>query len=269
MNQDFSQNLRLLCSYYKSIAEVCRRLDINRPQFNRYLSGRYLPSSHTMKKICDFFGVEEHEILLPHGQFERLVAVRPSVTVSQSSRLEVEHLEKLQAQSGAGMDKYLGYYFEYYYSLACPGKILRTLICFERREDGVFYQRTERLDDPVDKQVCHSRYLGVAYALSDRIFMVDYEALMANQLTQTILFPTFRSRVTRLSGLRMGASASGERMPSCARVVLEYLGRDVNLRKALAMCGLYEDDSDEIDDSLKQAIANDMEPGEWNFRARH
>lgn len=41
MNENFARNLRLLCSYYKSIAEVCRRLEINRAQFNRYLSGRH------------------------------------------------------------------------------------------------------------------------------------------------------------------------------------------------------------------------------------
>ena len=30
-------NLAHLCGYYPSIAEVCRRLRINRQQFNRYL----------------------------------------------------------------------------------------------------------------------------------------------------------------------------------------------------------------------------------------
>ena len=35
MHEDFARNLRLLCSYYRSVAEVCRRLEINRPQFNR------------------------------------------------------------------------------------------------------------------------------------------------------------------------------------------------------------------------------------------
>ena len=77
MHEDFARNLRLLCSYYRSVAEVCRRLDINRPQFNRYLSGRYRPSAHTLRRFCAFFGVEEHEILLPSAQFERLVQVRP------------------------------------------------------------------------------------------------------------------------------------------------------------------------------------------------
>lgn len=79
MHQNLSQNLRLLCSYYKSIAEVCRRLGINRPQFNRYLSGQHKPSANTLRRLCEFFGVDEQEILLPHGQFQRIVDVRPMI----------------------------------------------------------------------------------------------------------------------------------------------------------------------------------------------
>nr|HQV08363.1 helix-turn-helix transcriptional regulator [Thauera sp.] len=63
MHEDFARNLRLLCSYYRSIAEVCRRLEVNRPQFNRYLSGRYRPSTNTLRRFCDFFGVDREEMV--------------------------------------------------------------------------------------------------------------------------------------------------------------------------------------------------------------
>ncbi len=53
--QDFSQNLRLLCGYYKSVAMVCRSLDINRQQFNKYLGAQATPSLFTLRKICAFF----------------------------------------------------------------------------------------------------------------------------------------------------------------------------------------------------------------------
>ncbi len=103
MNENLSQNLRLLCSYYKSVAEVSRRLGISRPQFNRYLSGRYRPAANTLRRICDFFGVEEHEVLLPHSQFERLVQVRPKSQHRIEQLPEREHLELLKKRgSGVG-----------------------------------------------------------------------------------------------------------------------------------------------------------------------
>ena len=55
---EFCENLRFACGFFRSVAEVCRKLEINRAQFNRYLNGTTTPSSFILQKICDFFGVE-------------------------------------------------------------------------------------------------------------------------------------------------------------------------------------------------------------------
>lgn len=268
MTDDFPQNLRLLCGYYKSISDVCRRLGINRSQFNRYLNGRSQPSANMMLKLCDFFGVEEHEIHLPHSQFERLVKVRPRRIEEEAASPLSDSFDQLKALNALSrLEKYLGYYFEYYQSMACPGRILRTLICLEQHDDQIFYQRTERLRPTPGEKICHGVYRGMAHLLVDRIFLVDYETQTGNEMTQTILFPSFKNRLTRLNGLKLGVSGSGERMPCCARVVYEYLGTDVDKHKALSLCGLYDQDTGEIDTALKQAITNSISPEEWYFRA--
>lgn len=268
-NEDLGLNLRLLCSYYKSVAEVCRRLNINRPQFNRYLSGRYKPSANTMRRFCEFFGVEEHEMLLPHSQFRLMVQVRPNQKVAnEGGTLELDHLTHLKELSSDHLDRYLGYYFEYYISMACPGKLLRTLVCLEKQGDQVYYQRTERLAEFESEKAYHGVYKGMVHFLSDRIFMSDYETLTDHEITQTILFPSFKNRVSRLTGLKLGVSGTGERMPCCARVLYEHIGMRVNIRKALALCGLYELDSPEIDEAILNSISNGMKETEWHFRAR-
>lgn len=270
MNEDFARNLRLLCSFYRSVAEVCRRLDINRPQFNRYLSGRYRPSAHTLQRFCAFFGVEVHEIMMPSAQFERLVQVRPrpaAPTVAEAPEAaELTHLKNI---GSAGLDKYLGYYFETYLSMACPGMLLRTLVCLEKRDDRVCYQRTERLIEHPREKAYHGIYRGLAHFLTDRIFLTDYETLTGLEMTQTILFPSFKNRVTRLTGLKLGVSGSGERMPCCARVVYEYLGPVIEVRRALRLCGLYPLDDARVDEATRRAVVNDIAPGEWHLRARH
>ncbi|GAA0833520.1 transcriptional regulator [Marinomonas arenicola] len=269
MSDDFKDNLRLLCSYYKSTSEVCRRLGINRPQFNRYLSGTNRPSANTMRRFCEFFGVEHHEIVLPHHQFLQLVQMRPASQVQGSrTSVEVAHLDKLSELGQGGLEKYYGYYYEYYFSMAHPGNILRTLICIEERDGKAFYQRTERLLEEGRSKPFHNLYKGMVQFLSDRIFLMDYESLTGVEMTQTILFPSFKNRVDRLNGLRLGVSGSGERMPCCARVVYEYLGLQVDHYNALKLCGLYDKDSAEIDYGIRQSIKNQMAPDEWHFRAR-
>lgn len=264
-NENLAQNLRLLCSYYKSISEVSRRLEISRPQFNRYLSGRYRPAPYTLRRICHFFGVEEHEIGLPHEQFQRLVQLRPQ---SPEATANSTHLEALQRVGRQGMEKYLGYYFEYHLSMAAPGKILRNLVYIEMQNGQPVYQRTERFIEPDTKKVCHSKYLGMACYLTDRIFMTDYESLTKNEMTQTILYPTFKNRVTRLHGLRLGAAASEQREPCSTRIMFEYLGRRISLRKALRLCGLYDFKRSDIEDSIRSAVTNSFDESDWVFKGR-
>jgi len=271
MHEDLAQNLRLLCTYYKSIAEVCRRLNINRPQFNRYLSGQYKPSAGTLRRICEFFGVEVHEILLPHGQFERLVQVRPQhspASEAEGSAIS-RRIEQLTRAGSSGLERYLGYYFEYYLSMSAPGKLLRNLVCLEERDGQVVFQRTERMRPSPGEPACHNRYQGVACLLTDRLFLIDHETLNHHEITQTILFPSFRNRISRLTGLKIGVSDNSERMPCCARVVYEYLGQEVRIRKALALCGLYDIEDPTIDRSILASVHNDMGAGETLFRARH
>ncbi|PKG63518.1 MULTISPECIES: helix-turn-helix domain-containing protein [Pseudoalteromonas] len=267
---DFAKNLKLLCSYFKSIAEVCRRLSFNRAQFNRYLNGQHKPSANTMLRICEFFGVEEFEIMLPHNQFKLLIQVRPKLQEEAViTNPENEHLKALEKSGTHDLDKYLGYYFEYYMSMAHPGKLLRTLVCFEKKGQKVYYQRTERIIELPHNKAYHCIYLGMASFLVDRIFMVDYESLTKHEISQTILFPTFKNRISQLKGLKIGVSGSGERMPICTRVIYEYLGASINVKKALSLCGLYNLSTNEIDDSIKLAVKNDMADNEVHFRARH
>ena len=132
-----------------------------------------------------------------------------------------------------------------------------------------YYQRTERLVEHPREKAYHGIYRGMAHLLTDRIFLTDYETLTGLEMTQTILFPSFKNRVTRLTGLKLGVSGSGERMPCCARVVYEYLGHTIEVRRALRLCGLYELDDERVDEATRRAVTNDIAPGEWHFRARY
>jgi hypothetical protein len=51
-------------------------------------------------------------------------------------------------------------------------------------------------------------------------------------------------------------------------VLYEHIGTRVNIRKALAQCGLYDLDSPDIDQTILNAVSNGMKEEEWHFRAR-
>jgi len=270
VSEDLAKNLQLLCSYYKSVAEVCRRLNINRPQFNRYLNATTMPSKNTLRRIGEFFGVEVEEMMLPQPQFSQLVQSRPirQSTAQTSLTPEQKHINQLNESGQSGLSKYCGYYYEYYMSMACPGQVLRTLVDIRSQGDKTYYQRTERLNPDGVSKAFHGVYSGMVQLLSDRLFLMDYEQETHVEMTQTILYPSFQNRVVRLTGLRLGVSGSGERAPCCARVVYEYLGKSIQKKQVLSRCGLFELDSSEIEQSIISAIRNDMKEGDWHFRAK-
>lgn len=62
LRENLAVNLRRLCAEHGSIAAVCREMEINRQQFDRYLSMDALPNRATTARICEYFGIEEAEL---------------------------------------------------------------------------------------------------------------------------------------------------------------------------------------------------------------
>lgn len=268
---NFASNLRVACSCIGSIAEVCRRLQLNRPQFNRYLVGQSRPSAHTLRRLGDFFGFEAYEWWLEPAQFERLLSVRPAV--QQSARVPIAHdpndtfgaLFAMARSSVPPMERYLGAWFEYYISMSSPGSVLRSLVLIWKHGDEVVrYRRMERLARPGRTAgVARCCYRGTAILLNERIFLVDYEQLTGNELTQTILFPSYKNRLSRLAGLKIGVSAAGGHEPIAVRTVFEYLGQRIDVRRALRQCGLIKLDDPGLDAEITSRIDNHETGNPW------
>lgn len=143
MSDAIGDNLRLLCSHYRSIAEVCRKLSINRAQFNKYLSGQSRPTAYNLKRICDFFGVEEYELGLPAEQFARLVGARGASDSPAAGDPLLELLQPLR-QHAASLERYCGYYFEYANCMSVPGRILLSLVQLREERGSYLFERQER-----------------------------------------------------------------------------------------------------------------------------
>ncbi|MEH6651531.1 MAG: helix-turn-helix transcriptional regulator [Motiliproteus sp.] len=270
--QNLADNLRLLCSYKKSISEVCRELDINRQQFNKYLSGKTAPSGNNFRLICDYFGVEEYEILMPHDEFEPIIRARPVADTESSPvrRPEFEFLDQLIKHSNDDLSKYEGGYYIYYHSTSYPGKVLKGYGVIYEEESRHFFKWIERLSlkGSSGRDGFVYKIKGLVLGLGNRIFISGYEQLLNNEMIHLTLFPTYKNKVSQLAGLMLGVSGTDSREPVCQRLILSYLGRSTDHRQALKHCGIFDEDSDEVDGEIRTRIQNTIEPGESVFRGR-
>lgn len=263
MENDLPQNLALLCSYHRSIAEACRRLGLNRQQFNRYLSGQSHPSRRNMRKLCDFFGVTESELLMEPAQFEQIVALRRKPDPLPQMRRPLQQVEALYRRSQS-MEKYIGFYYRYFFSFGNKGLITRSLVSVHVDAGRYYWKNIEVLRDPDSgKTFGLNKYEGAMFFLADRLHIVEFESLEFRSITQVTLYANHQHRLLRLMGIQTGGPTRRGRKPGASKVALDYLGRDVDLRKAMAGIGLFRPDSESIPADIVNLIGNEVQHGSY------
>lgn len=265
---NFSKNLKFLCGFYSSISEVCRQLDINRQQFNRYLGGNSFPSYKNLKKICDFFGVENEEITEPPPLFKSKVSPPSHLQSKHVIPEQLAHIiMPLLTGSKEGMERYEGYYYRYFYSFGFPGFIFRSFMKIYKSNDIYYMKHIERSSgtNPALGARLTIKYHGLVFLLADRLFIVESEPELNSTISETILTPSYRPNNPYLSGLMICASTCGAHQPGSARTVIEHLGKNINVREAMKKCDLFHHTDSNIPKSIKQAIMNVITPEEFTL----
>jgi len=267
-NSNFAKNLRTICNHYRSVADVCRSLQMNRQQFNKYLSGQVYPSRHNLERICSFFKLNEDQFSLEEPEFDRLTASRLKLEETIGDGVLDRLINDLPCDLDA-LSRYEGFYHGYFHALGFPGYLIRSLIHLYREGDRFFTKNIEHLWQKGSPKNHHRRfkYKGIAFLLADRIFITEYETLTRHAICHTILFPSYRNSIDTLSGITTGVGSLNSHMPKSTRVEYEYLGKQVDLREALGRCGLYDLDSDEIDAEIKERVNNIIQPHEYMLTA--
>lgn len=264
---DLGRNIRYLCRGYKSISEVCRRLEINRQQFNRYLAGQQKPSLYTLSRISAFFGVGADDIQLPHEAFlfkidQGGAAALPKPFMDRMSRTLLKPMPQL--------DDFQGYYFRYYYSFGYRGMVIKTLLRI-RKEGGLYLsrhiERIPKYDAPISLPVTF-KYDGVVLYMSGRLFLLECESQLDSTVCEAILAPVVRPGTRLMSGIQCSITTGTGNEPTATRVVLEFLGRRVNLRSAMKSCGFYDPNEGTVDPAILKLIKNDNRADAFTFRAR-
>jgi len=260
---NFHVNLAMLCDRYPSISEVCRKIGINRQQFNKYLSGQVCPSRHNMHRLCDFFGLTQSEMLMETARLEQLVGPRDKPMDKAQLDLPLRHLDRIFARAQP-VERYSGYYFRYFYSFGNKSCIIRSLARIVIREGRGYFKNIEVLRDPDTGQwTGNNKYEGVVFQLADRIQIFEYETKELNSVTQMTLYPSYRQRIDFLMGVQTGGPTRRGRKPGASRVAMEFLGTEINLRRALAQTGLFRPDDPSLRQDIVASIINKIRDGDF------
>ena len=262
---DFARNLRHLCRQEQSVSELCRRIDVNRQQFARYLGGSNRPSAHNLWRICQYFDVSEDLLAQPHDQFVQEVS---------GSRGRVARRAEMLTAAFPGdvrrLRNFAGVFHAHFRSPSHPESVVRALSqIFE--SDGLFHSRTiERIRHPKTGQVTRARYLGLVSLHDDTLFLVERGRITLGGISETVLTPVYRSAHTWLTGLVLGFSWRN-RKAYASQCIWKRLRPSTGPREALSRCGAFSLDSRELDPIVVDHFAssgagdstNPMVPTGW------
>lgn len=222
----FAANLRLLCSRQGSTAQVCRKVGINRQQFNKYLSGQHIPSAANIRAIANYFGIGPEIMFSEHEHFRTLTEGNFFDILDQLRRTPqvARFLETMTVANKLSLDQYVGCYDRYQFSSIYARRILRSAFCIFRNGDFLNHYYIERFpsyDRPRTTEYVF-KYHGFTFPIEDRIFCIDFESAQKNEMTFGIFSPVQRNARHFMFGIVSGIAATMFRPPFATRAALHF-----------------------------------------------
>ncbi len=256
----FAENLRAACANHKSISKVCRDLGINRQQFNKYLSGASFPSAYNLGRICRYLGRDAASMLSDGADAEQQAPVAPEGASLVFAPI-LRQVHGANPEAMRKLERYAGYYHSYYCSPAYPGQILKSISHIYSR-DGMFFDKTlERAvrKDGTRARIAVHRYNGAVIHTDDRLYVLHQTMVLHQTLSMVAFYPSYSATPRLLSGVFVSVSSGPGRQPFASRVVYEYHGREPDLRKMVAACGLYQPGSPSVGEEISRRLDNHVE----------
>ena len=260
--ENLQLNLRYLCGHHRSVAEVCRKLSINRQQFNKYLAGANLPSDYNMRKICQFFEIEAASLFFPHAKFLAEHEGHQS-TLSAGSRMPETGFFPANDER---LRKYFGYYYAYVVSPSYPNHIIKSITRIFETSSRFATKTYERIYEIEKEDTFYvNKYDGMTYMYSGLLYIIERETLNNRGYIFTVIYPSYRSPVGLMNGMVLGISGGSLRRPFGSQIVFEFMGENPNIRAMVGDCGCYSFESEAISDSVRARLLVPPTDGAFNM----
>ena len=230
-------NLRTLCDRHGSVAAICRKLNVNRQQFNKYLSGAHAPSAINLRVIANYFGLSVPIFFSEPEEFRTLVdgnffhAMETARQLPEFSRF----VSNMIVENNSDQNDIVGVYDRYQFSSIYKGFVLRSAFCIYQNKEFLQHYYVERFpssDDPRKIDYIF-KYYGFCFPVADRLFTADFEGIQSNELTFGVYAQVKRNSKRFMFGIASGIAATVFRQPYATKVALHYRGPGLIRREHL------------------------------------
>ncbi|BBQ00269.1 transcriptional regulator [Burkholderia sp. SFA1] len=259
-------NLAQLAASFESVSEFCRKLDINRQQFNKYVAGRHLPAQKVLQKIARFFLMEPDDLTRAPADFRTFFEGHEiGLPFELTSAPELLKMLPLLSSTTDGLRGMHGVYYRYHNSSIYKGKVLRSVLWLYEREGTTRYTTIERfpLLDGSGKTGYTFTYHGFCLLLGDRIFLLDSESKQRNELTMSILNQQHRRPKRFFYGLYTAVASSSYRQPFATRIAFQHVSNGRLERRHLRDATVLAPDDASLPTEIRQYLTGPQALTVW------
>lgn len=247
------ENLRLLTSYGKSVSEICRQSGVNRTQFNRYLNGQSQPTLQSLRRICDFFGVDETELLLEPDSFKQIIRIRPP-KLDRSPDPALRFVQDLFGNQN-NAEQLSGYYHNYFQPEADIPHIYCNLARLDWTGQSLAIKIIERHTQSAINLPDRLVYRGAGFVRAGKLFCFVQEQKLRRSTWFTVLSLGDFVMPGLLNGITTGTEPEGGNAVASFKTIWKHLGQNPDLRDALQQCGCFDRDEIDLPFVIKSAIS--------------
>ncbi|AEH87615.1 MULTISPECIES: helix-turn-helix domain-containing protein [Mesorhizobium] len=235
IRKNLAANLRRLVSGHASVSAVCRGLNMNRSQFERYLQGKSVPNRATARLICDYFRIEEDELYRA-----------PDVATPGHPALPPLH-QKLYENMVQGPSPAIagGTYFTYFSVPDRPDLLMRSVTFVRREAELVTFRRVTRWAEGHRQGGAQAPgwHYGVAISRLNWIYFAGINRRQTGEPSiVAVQWAPFSEPV--LVGNAFILTAAG---PVCVPVIMRQQVGRISLRQALQMSRMVSLDDPGVD----------------------
>ncbi|WP_349975779.1 helix-turn-helix transcriptional regulator [Pseudomonas sp. WHRI 8519] len=234
-SNNLAENLHTLCEQGGSVSEFCRKVGINRQQFNKYLAGSHVPSKGNLRTIANHFGLSTEVLFSAPADFRTIIDgshFHLFRSLIQAPKM-VSFINEVTSAASPPPSSIVGVYERYHYSSIYTGQIVRSIFCIYEHEGSLMHYYVERFPsaDGTGKMDYHFKYHGLCFPVAGRIFAIDFETIQRNELTFSNLASVSRNSNKFIFGVISGVAATMMRQPVAAKVAMAYVGKGL-IRKS-------------------------------------
>lgn len=224
-------------------------LDINRQQFDKYLTGKVYPSRHNLQRIAAGFGVDVDQLVDPNKEIAPSTKLKDIAGRDRMSQL----IDRAFPGDLKRLRTMLGYYHMHFLVPYDAGAVTRSLVYLYEQNSKVCSKTIERTASTEEVQEI-LKYEGMASFLGNCIFLLEFETLSSDTIVESILYPSYRKRLDILTGLTFGVTSQVYRQPFASPIAWKYLGRVVDLKEQIGACGSYKINDPRIDPRIRKYL---------------